>query len=124
MPDGKAEVQSLRPTLFASLALCLAVAACSSSSESTMTFFAAPGKYQYHNCDQLATAVKTTSARQKELKTLIDKAAQGAAGVFVGTIAYKSDYLAATEDLKLLDIAAREKNCLTSETWQSNTVIR
>jgi hypothetical protein len=55
---------------------------------------------------------------------LIDKAGQGAAGAFVGTIAYKTDYLAATEDLKLLDLAAREKNCLTSETWQSNTVIR
>jgi len=89
-----------------------------------MTFFAAPGKYQYHDCDQLAAAVKVATVRQKDLKGLIDKAGQGAAGAFVGTIAYKTDYLAATEDLKLLDIAAREKNCLTSETWQSNTVIR
>jgi hypothetical protein len=124
MADGKAEVRSLRPALFASLAVCLALAACSSTSESTMTFFAAPGKYQYHDCDQLAAAVKVATARQKDLKGLLDKAEQGAAGAFVGTIAYKTDYLAATEDLKLLDIAIREKNCLTSETWRSNAVIR
>ena len=89
-----------------------------------MTFFAAPGKYQYHDCDQLAVALKATTARQKDLKGLIDKAGQGAGGAFVGTIAYKTDYVAATEDIKLLNLAAREKNCLTSETWQSNTAIR
>jgi hypothetical protein len=124
MGEGKAELRSLRPALFASLALCLALAGCSSTSESTMTFFAAPGKYQYHDCDQLAAAMKGTTARQKELKGLIDKAEQGAAGAFVGAIAYKTDYLAATEDIKLLEAATREKNCLTSETWRSNTIIR
>jgi len=100
------------------------LAACSSSGDNAMTFFADPGKYQYHTCDQLATAAKTVSARQQELKTLIDRAEQGAAGAFVGTIAYRSDYIAATEDLRVLDATAREKNCLTPETWRSNTVIR
>jgi hypothetical protein len=124
MVGVKTEIQSLRPALFASLAVCVALAACSSTSESTMTFFAAPGKYQYHDCDQLATAMKATTARQKDLKGLIDKAEQGVAGAFVGAIAYKTDHLAATEDLKLLEAATREKNCLTSETWRSNAIIR
>jgi hypothetical protein len=124
MADRKAEMQSSRPALFASLAVCVILAACSSTSESTMTFFAAPGKYQYHDCDQLATAMKATIARQKDLKGLMDKAERGAGGAFVSTIAYKTDYLAATEDLKLLEAATREKNCLTSETWRSNTIIR
>jgi hypothetical protein len=124
MAQRKAEIQSSRPALFTSFVLCVALAACSSTSESTMTFFAAPGKYQYHDCDQLATAMKATTARQKDLKGLIDKAEQGAAGAFVGAIAYKTDYLAATEDIRLIDAAVREKNCLTSETWRSNAIIR
>jgi major membrane immunogen (membrane-anchored lipoprotein) len=110
--------------LFASVAVSTVLAACSSSSENSMTFFVSPGKYQYHNCDQLATATKSVATYQKGLKALLDKAEQGAAGAFVGTIAYKSDYLAATEDLRAIESAAREKNCLTSETWRSNIVIR
>ena len=124
MTGGNPEIRSLSAMLFAPLLLSMTLAACSSSSENTFTFFAAPGAYEYHNCEQLAAAVKATTLRQKDLKALIDKAAQGTAGAFVGTIAYKSDYLAATENLKLLDIAVREKNCLTSETWRSNTVIQ
>jgi ABC-type transporter Mla subunit MlaD len=106
------------------LLLCVALAACSSTSENTMTFFADPGKFQYHNCDQLATAAKALTARQKDLKTLIDKAEQGAAGVFVGAIAYRSDYAAVTEDLRVLDGTARAKNCPAPTIWRSNTVIQ
>jgi hypothetical protein len=124
MPERKASFRSLRPALFVSLAVCVALPACSSTSESTMTFFVAPGKYQYHDCDQLAVAMKATTVRQKDLKGLIDKAEQGAGGAFVGAIAYKTDYLTATEDIRLLEAAAREKNCLTSETWRSNSIIR
>ena len=124
MAEGKAKIRNLRPALFASLAVCVALAACSSTSDSTMTVFAAPGKYQYHNCDQLAVAMKAATARQKDLKGLMDKAERGAAGAFVSTIAYKTDYLATTEDIQLLEAATREKNCLTSETWRSNTIIR
>ena len=124
MAEGKAEIRNLRPALFASLAVCVALAACSSTSDSTTTVFAAPGKYQYHNCEQLAVAMKAATARQKDLKGLMDKAERGAAGAFVSTIAYKTDYLAATEDIQLLEAATREKNCLTSETWRSNTIIR
>lgn len=93
------------------LALCGALSACASTGDSAVTFFADPGKYQYHNCKQLATAHTNMLARQKELKGLIDKAEQGAGGVLVGAIAYRSEYVATGEDLKVIDATAREKNC-------------
>jgi hypothetical protein len=124
MPQGNAEVRTTYAMLFAFIAVSTVLAACSSGSENSMTFFVSPGKYQYHDCDQLAAAAKSVATYQKGLKTLIDKAEQGAAGAFVGTIAYKTDYLAATEDLRAIESTAREKDCLTSETWRSNTVIR
>src|SRR4051812_9704357 len=124
MPEWNADVRSLGPALFAPFAICMALAACSSGSESTTSFLVAPGKYQYHNCEQLAGAAKATSARQQELKGLIEKAERGAAGALVGTIAYKSDYLTSIDELRLIEATAREKQCLTSETWRSNSIIQ
>jgi hypothetical protein len=106
------------------LALCLSLAACSSASESSMTFLANPGKYQYHNCDQLSASRKAVAARQKELKELIDRAERGAGGVFVGAVAYRPDYAQTTEELRVIDATARDKDCLTTATWRSNAVIQ
>jgi hypothetical protein len=100
------------------------LAACSSTGDAPLTFFADPGKYQYHNCEQLAVATKQTSSRQQELKTLMEKAEQSTGGVVASTLAYRSDYIAATEELKVLDATARNKNCDTPATWRSNSTIR
>ena len=83
-----------------------------------------PGKYEYHNCDQLSASRKGVVARQKELKELIEQAERGAGGVFVGAIAYRSEYAAQTEDLRVIDATARVKDCLTTATWRSNAVIQ
>jgi hypothetical protein len=87
-------------------------------------FFSDPGKYQYHNCEQLAASAKGQIRRQQELKELIDKAEQGVGGIIVSLMAYKSDYVAVEEDLRVIETTARNKNCVTPATWQSNTVIR
>jgi len=105
------------------LLLCAALAGCASAVEGPLLFSDA-GKYQYHNCDQLAAAAKAQSAREQELKTLIDKAEQGAGGFLVSMMAYKTDYVAAEEELRVIESTARTKNCLTPSTWQSNRVIR
>ena len=108
---------------FAPLPLCLALAGCAGAVDGPL-FFSDPGKYQYHNCEQLATAAKGQIGRQQELKALIDKAEQGVGGIIVSLMAYKSDYVAVEEDLRVIETTARNKNCVTPATWQSNTVIR
>ena len=88
-----------------------AVSACSSMGDNSVTFFADPGKYQYHSCEQIAEARKKAAAKEQELQMLMDKADQGAGGVIVNLLAYKGDHVAASEELKVLDVTARAKNC-------------
>jgi hypothetical protein len=101
----------LRATGAALLLLCLALAACSSAGDTGLLLLADPGKYQYHNCQQLIAARTALVNRQKELRGLIDKAEQETGGVIVGVIAYRSDYAAVNQDLKTLDATWRDKNC-------------
>jgi hypothetical protein len=124
LPDGFMERLTMRFAYIAPIVLCLALAACASSGDEAPTIFTDPGKFQYYNCEQLATSNKSVLARQKALQTLIDKAGEGAAGTFVGAIAYKTDYISTTEDLRLIKAAIRDKNCAGSPTWLSNTAIR
>ena len=107
----------------APLWLCLAAGGCMSAVEGPLIFSDA-GKYQYHNCDQLAAAAKTQSAREQELKALIDKADQGFGGFVVSLMAYKADYVAVEEELRVIETTARNKHCVTPATWQSNAVIQ
>lgn len=98
--------------------------ACSSIDSTPFTIFADPGKYQYFSCEQIATVTKTMSARQRELKTLMDKAEQSAGGVVASVLAYRADYVTATEELKVLAATARDKNCDSPESWRSNATIQ
>jgi hypothetical protein len=98
--------------------------ACSSSSETSFSLFAEPGKYQYYTCAQIAVEMKNQSRRKQDLKTLMDKADQSVGGAAVGFIAYKAEYVAAGEELESLNSVARGKSCEQDETWRSNTVIR
>jgi hypothetical protein len=112
--------QTLR---LAPLAIAVALAGCAGAVDGPLVFGDA-GKYQYHNCDQLAVAAKAQSERERELKQLINKAEEGAGGIIVSLMAYKADYVAVEEDLRIIETTARSKNCLTTTTWQSNSVIR
>ena len=118
--------QLRRGRILLCVALCLAAAACASTSDEGgwggPMFFADSGKYLYHNCEQLATAAKNQSTRQRELKELIDKAEQSAGGAFVGLLAYRTDYVAVSEDLRVIGSTQRSKNCRASP--QSSTAIQ
>jgi len=100
------------------------LAACSSSSDSSFSIFAEPGKYQYYNCAQIAAEMKSRSAREQELKALMDRADQSVGGAAVGFIAYKAEYVAIGEELGMLQSTARSKNCEQDQTWRSSTIIR
>jgi hypothetical protein len=107
-----------------SAVLVLACAGCSSSEKYDAFLFVNPGKYEWSTCDQIVTAGQRLAKREQEVKVLIEKAEQGAAGVLVGAIAYRSEYRAVQEDLALVEVMARRKNCLTSDSWRSNSVIQ
>jgi hypothetical protein len=97
---------------------------CSSTGSNPITIFADPGQYQYSTCEQLAVQRTTWLNREKELKLLMDKADQGAGGAIVNVLAYKADYVAAGEQLKVVEAAARAKNCETPANWRSNSVVK
>jgi hypothetical protein len=117
-------VRVARAGWLAWLALGALLGGCSSFTLEAPVFFSDPGKYIYFSCDQINATAKATANRVQELKTLMEKADQGFAGALVGTVAYRTDYISANEDLRLLDETARSKNCVTPSTWQSNSVIR
>ena len=100
------------------------LAGCSSVSDNVFTVFADPGKYQYYSCDQIAGQMKHWSTREQELRALMDKSEQGTGGAVVNVLAYRADYVAATEELKVLETTARGKNCNAPPNWRSNAVVR
>jgi hypothetical protein len=70
-----------------------------------------PGRYAVYKCDDLAARWKIVSAREKELRGLMDRAAQSNGGAVVGSLAYRVDYDAVVSDERLLQRTAAEKNC-------------
>ena len=118
-----------REEVSALLGLAIGLAFCGAglsgcSTDSRLTLFADPGKYEYHNCEQLAGERKHWSVREQELRLLMDKAEQSSGGTVVNVLAYKADHLAASEELKLLELAARSKSCETPASWRSNSALR
>src|SRR5262249_19687049 len=101
--DMRVRVASARVAAPAmSLALMMLCAVLGGCAFETPLFVGDPGKYQYFNCEQLAKANTSQTTRQRELKELIDKAEQSAGGTVVSAIAYRSDYLAVNEDLRVI----------------------
>jgi hypothetical protein len=60
----------------------------------------------------------------QKLELLMDKAEKGAGGAVVSVIAYKGDYVAAQDELKMIDATARDKKCKTPESSSSTSAIR
>jgi hypothetical protein len=90
------------------------LAACSAPAMGPFTVFADPGQFEFYSCEQLAAARPSLKAHEQELKLLMDKAAQSTGGTVVNVIAYKAEYVTATEQLKVLDATARDKKCAIS----------
>jgi hypothetical protein len=102
----------------------LTVTACTSALENPVTVFADPGRYEFHNCEQLAEQRRGGKKREQELKQLMDRAERSTGGAFVNVIAYKGDYVAVTEELKVIEGTMRVKKCSTPENWGSTSAIR
>jgi hypothetical protein len=106
-------------------AFAMVLVGCSSvGGGSPMTVFADPAKYQYSTCESIGKQRQTWVSRERELKQLMDRAEQSAGGTVVNVLAYKADHTAASEELQLLETAARAKNCASGGNWQSNSAVR
>ena len=101
----------------------MALSACSATSSDKLTFFADPGAFDYHSCDQIAALRAHWSSREQELKQLMARSEQSTGGV-INVIAYQADYVQAQEQVRVLTAAARSKNCSTPENWRSNSSFR
>jgi hypothetical protein len=123
MHERIAEGRPPRSTILVALIAAAFLAGCGTS-DNPLTLFADPGKYEYHSCEQIAGQKKTWSTREQELRQLMDKADQNAGGTVVNLLAYKADHVAASEELKVLENAARSKNCETPANWRSNSAVR
>ncbi len=96
---------------YIAMAICAALLVSGCGMGSMETFFATPGTYDYFNCGELAKASVTAQERERELKTLIDRAEQGFLGGLIATTAYRSQYLKAQGEVKLVAETAQSKNC-------------
>jgi len=83
-----------------------------------------PGKYNLYNCDQLNRRGAELMRRERELKGLMDKAAQGAGGEIAIAIAYRSEYNVVQGDLFEVERVGAEKKCIMKHRVVSDQVVR
>ena len=83
-----------------------------------------PGKYTFYKCDDLARRWKALITREVELRGLIEKANESAAGAVIGSVAYRSDYEAVLSEEKMLQRTAADKKCSFMADYQSDHIIR
>jgi len=116
----------MRILLFVTLLLPALLVACASEISNPLMggAFVDPGKYEFYSCEQIAANRKRVEDQVEKLKLLMDKAEKGAGGTVVSVIAYKGDYIAAQDELKVIDATARDKKCKTPENWSSTSAIR
>jgi hypothetical protein len=79
-----------------------------------------PGKFEGFHCNDIATRWKADDDREKELRNLMDKAAQAPGGGVIGQLTYRSDYESIQTEKRMLQQQAAEKNCSLTATYQSD----
>jgi hypothetical protein len=67
----------------------LQLASCGSDGPGTISVD--PGKFTFYHCDDLARRWTDLIKREDELRGLIEKANESAAGTVIGSVAYRSD---------------------------------
>jgi hypothetical protein len=73
--------------------------------------YAAPGKYDYLRCEDLAPRLANSVAREKQLVELMNRANQDVAGPVVNLVTYSTDLAQVRADQKNLRQAAVDKKC-------------
>jgi len=101
-----------------------ALAGCGMSEEVGM-LTVDPGRYSAYHCNDLATRWKELLKREKDLRSLMDKASESEGGAVIGSVAYRADYDNVLGEEKLVQRTAAEKKCEpVSPSYQSDQTIR
>ena len=107
-----------------SLALLALVALAGCGSDGAGAIFIDPGRYTLYHCDELATRRKALIVRETELRGLMERASESAAGSVIGSLAYRSEYDSVIAEQRLLQRNAAEKNCSFASPLQSDQTLR
>lgn len=96
---------------------------CGLLGDSATPAFVSPGKFEFYNCTQLADSGRALSARERELVELMERAAQGPGGEFVGKVAYRTELMQTRGSLKQVIEISGQKNCASQSKWQSDRAL-
>ncbi len=88
------------------------VSACTALSDNdALSVYAAPGKYDFLDCQSITTRLAGATAREAQLKDLIGRANEAAGGAIVSAMVYQDDYNTVRADIRALRKAADDKKC-------------
>ena len=87
------------------------ISGCAASDDASGRFLVQPDRYQLYSCRELAEVAQGIGARQRELEGLMAKAGSDASGRFVGTIAYRPEYLQLRGQMNEVRKTSAEKKC-------------
>ena len=76
-----------------------------------MSPYAAPGKYDFLDCQSITERTRIVSARERQLNELMTRANEATGGFVVNAIAYQDDLNTARANLRELRRAAQAKHC-------------
>jgi hypothetical protein len=94
------------------------------TSHDLVTSATRPGKFRLYNCDQLDKRGAELSKRERELSSLIQRAAQGPGGEFAIAIAYRNEHNIVQGDLREIELTGAEKNCVLKYRTVSEQAVR
>jgi hypothetical protein len=84
---------------------------CAFAPDALDAVFTDPAKYDLVGCKDLAEREGQLAKREQELRDLMDKASQGTGGGVANAVAYRTDYLNARGELRLVREVAQRKEC-------------
>jgi len=100
-----------RAPWLAFLVIAASLVGCAVATDDFSRAFVDPTKFDLLPCSELANRFETIAKREQELRALMDKAAESTGGAMVSAVAYRTDYLNARGELKLLQEVGQRKNC-------------
>ena len=104
------------------LAALIAFGGC--TSHDLVTNASRPGKYRLYSCEDLDKRGVELSKRERELAGLMQKAAQGAGGELVIAIAYQNEHNIVRGELREIELAGAERNCVLKYRTVSEQAVR
>ncbi|MBO0753117.1 MAG: hypothetical protein J2P53_13450 [Bradyrhizobiaceae bacterium] len=110
---------AMSPAALSAVCLIFGLAAllggCTSAFNAVGDPFVAPKKFAFLRCQDIASRLVESNAREQELRTLMDRSSAGVGGSTVNLFVYQPEYQTVTSDIRQLKDTAAEKNCPPAE---------